>query len=82
MKKALSALLALVMAVSLCMAPAMAVPAPVPTKEADSYTGPVIDYPDKELWFDSTVYGGFYSAYQIMAGNGDDTFDEIGRAHV
>ena len=71
MKKALSALLALVMAVSLCMAPAMA----VPTKEADSYTGPVIDYPDKELWFDSTVYGGFYSAYQIMAGNGDDTFD-------
>lgn len=75
MKKALSALLALVMAVSLCMAPAMAVPAPVPTKEADSYTGPVIDYPDKELWFDSTVYGGFYSAYQIMAGNGDDTFD-------
>lgn len=75
MKKAMSALLALAMALSLSMAPAMAAPAPPPTKEADSYAGPVIDYPDKKLWFDSTVYGGFYSAYQIMAGNGDDTFD-------
>ena len=33
------------------------------------------DYEDKDLWFDTTVYGGFYSAYQIMEGNGDDTFD-------
>ena len=33
------------------------------------------DYVDKDLWFDTTIYGGFYSAYQIMAGNGDDTFD-------
>ena len=33
------------------------------------------DYEGKEMWFDTTIYGGFYSAYQIMQGAGDDTFD-------
>ena len=75
MKKTLSALLALILALSLCAGAAFAAPPAPPTKEADDYTGPVITYPDKELWFDTTVYGGFYSAYQIMKGNGDDTFD-------
>ena len=46
-----------------------------PTAEADTYEGFVRDYYGKEMWFDSTVYGGFYSAYQIVAGNGDETFD-------
>ena len=47
----------------------------VPTAESDDYTGFVRDYDSKEMWFDSTIYGGFYSAYQIVQGNGDDTFD-------
>lgn len=75
MKKKLSALLALVMVLSLCVSAAFAAPAPAPTKESDDYTGPVIDYEDKELWFKSDIYGGFYSAYQILKSNGDQTFD-------
>ena len=47
----------------------------VPTAESEDYTGEIREYPDKELWFDSTIYGGFYTAYQIVQGNGDDTFD-------
>lgn len=75
MKKRIFAIaLAAALAVGL-VGTAMAAPPAPPTKEADSYTGPIVEYPDKELWFDSTIYGGFYSAYQIMAGNGDDTFD-------
>lgn len=75
LKKALSLLLALVMVLSLGMTAAFAAPPAAPTKESDDYTGPVIDYEDKELWFKSDIYGGFYSAYQIVKGNGDETFD-------
>lgn len=74
-KRILAALLSLAMIFSMCMTTAFAAPPAPPTKEADTYTGPVIDYPDKKLWFDSTIYGGHFSPYQIMKGNGDDTFD-------
>lgn len=74
MKKLLSLVLAVAMVASLGIA-AFAAPPPPPAAESDSYTGPVVEYPDKALWFDSTIYGGFYSAYQIMAGNGDNTFN-------
>ncbi len=74
-KRLLSILMAAAMLGAICLTPALAAPPAVPTQESPDYTGAIIDYPDKELWFDSTVYGGFYSAYQIMAGNGDDTFD-------
>lgn len=75
LKKAFSLLLAMVMVLSLGMTAAFAAPPAAPTKESDDYTGSVIDYEDKELWFKSDLYGGFYSPYQIMSGNGDDTFD-------
>ena len=45
------------------------------TSESEDYQGDVIDYPDKNLWFDTTVYGGFMNAYEIVKNNGDDTFD-------
>ena len=76
-KRLLSILMAAAMLGAICLTPALAAPPAVPTQESPDYTGAIIDYPDKELWFDSTVYGGFYSAYQIMAGNGDDTFDKV-----
>ena len=75
MKKTLSMLLVLAMLFSLCATAAFAAPPAAPTQESDDYAGSVISYPDKELWFKSDLYGGFYSPYQIMAGNGDDTFD-------
>lgn len=74
-KRVFVTMLSLAMIFSLCMTTAMAAPPAPPTKESDDYTGPVINYPDKKLWFDSTIYGGHFSAYQIMKGNGDDTFD-------
>lgn len=74
MKKLLSLVLAIAMIVSLGVTALAAPPAP-PSKEADTYTGPVIEYPDKELWFDTTLYHGFFSPYLIMKGNGDNTFD-------
>ena len=54
--------------------PAIEMPA-LPTAESPDYTGEIIDYPDKELWFDSTIYGGFMNAYNIVKGNGDESFD-------
>ncbi len=78
MKKMLALALAILMLLSSVAALAEAAPqmppAP-PSAEADSYTGFVRDYANKNLWFDSTVYHGFYTAYQIVKGNGDDTFD-------
>ncbi len=74
-KRVFMTMLFLAMILSLCMTTAMAAPPAPPTKESDDYSGPVIDYPDKKLWFDSTIYGGHFSAYQIMKGNGDNTFD-------
>lgn len=50
-------------------------PPAAPTAEAETYTGIVRDYPNKSLWFDSHLYGGFFSAYQIMKGNGGEGFD-------
>ncbi|MBQ9031531.1 MAG: hypothetical protein IJ106_08805 [Parasporobacterium sp.] len=52
----------------------MAPPA-APTAESEDYAGPIREYEDKALWFDSTVYGGFYSPYQIVKGNGNEEFD-------
>lgn len=47
----------------------------LPTAESEDYTGEIMDYQDKELWFDSTIYGGFMNAYSIVKGNGDESFD-------
>jgi hypothetical protein len=33
------------------------------------------DYPDRKLWYDTTVYGGKLSASKIVAGNGSKGFD-------
>jgi len=33
------------------------------------------DYPDKQLWYDTTIYGGNASAAKIVAGNGSKGFD-------
>ena len=39
-------------------------------QEAQSY-----DYADKELWYDTTLYGGKMSPARIVAGNGSEGFD-------
>ncbi len=70
----LAALLLLASAAALAESAPQMPPAP-PSAEADTYTGSVRDYANKSMWFDSTVYHGFYTAYQIVKGNGDDTFD-------
>jgi hypothetical protein len=43
---------------------------PVRAEETKAY-----NYPDKQLWYDTTVYGGKLSAAKIVAGNGSKGFD-------
>ncbi len=33
------------------------------------------DYPDKDLWYDTTIYGGHTCAANIVTGNGSEGFD-------
>ncbi len=47
----------------------------IPTAESDDYIGEIREYEDKALWFDGTVYGGFYCPYLIVKGNGGENFD-------
>ena len=48
---------------------------PAPTaKESRTYEGCIREYADKPLWFDTSAYGGYTNAYEIVKGNGDGTF--------
>jgi len=47
----------------------------LPTAESPAYTGPRIEYAEKDLWFNSYIYHGGYNAYLIVKGNGDSTFN-------
>lgn len=33
------------------------------------------NYPNKEKWYDTTIYGGHFCAAKIIQGNGDENFD-------